>query len=693
MKSHASLSRYARTAGLAIAVVGTLVAGASCVSTPFDTAVAATGPAIVTASTPKPVSLPRTAMAAGLLEGWKLATPETLAEVGPAVGSAQDGSIVLGVDAPSVSASATVAASTEVGVEPNTTYLFSAYARVLHPTPTSTGAAFKLGNTAVSLPKLNAEWQKITGSYQTGDSETTLLLSLTVGKAVRGLQVDTLVVAPAANGVAGANVLPNGSFEKVTPNIKRGIVSTSLVLTTKTAAVAVAMPAGTISWRVLKGSKAVAKGSVSKKGAITALPLTKVKQGYYTLKVTASDKKSVTTNIAVIDSPRPWLYQDKRFGVQTKFETGLYIDAARQARALGFGTVRNSVHWATNEKVKGKYDFSRYQGVFDRVSANGLKVLAIVNSGNPLYGNPQYPKSKTAVRAYGKYAAAIAKRFDLEGLEVFNEFNHKPFNAGCRTGACYAPLLKSVSTYANKVKPKLPIIAGATAQYDDAFFTSLWRKSGAKYADAMSYHPYWITDKPERLTSVAKQARATMSRYAKKTLPMWITEIGTSAQSPRPVLRQPSLLMRSEVLALANKVKKIYWYELINTGSKKSDHHSNFGLYEYPKKGVVALAPKLSGFVQALTIAQLGGRTFRASTKAGSGVVSYSFGSTSDTVRVIWSPKGTKTATIKTTKPVVLVKYDGTTKTLKPSKGVVKFSVTSTPSFLRSGKAAAGITK
>jgi hypothetical protein len=119
----------------------------------------------------------------------------------------------------------------------------------------------------------------------------------------------------------------------------------------------------------------------------------------------------------------------------------------------------------------------------------------------------------------------------------------------------------------------------------------------------------------------------------------------------------------------------------------------NFGLYSYPKKGIAAVAPKRSGFVQALTIAQLGGRSFRSSENLGSGVVSQGFGTSGNLVRVVWSPKGTKTATIRTTKSIVVVKMDGSKSRLTPKNGVVKLTVTKNPVFIRSGSAAAGVTK
>ena len=46
-----------------------------------------------------------------------------------------------------------------------------------------------------------------------------------------------------------------------------------------------------------------------------------------------------------------------------------------------------------------------------------------------------------------------------------------------------------------------------------------------------------------------------------------------------------------------------------------------------------------------------------------------------------------------TSKPIVLVKMDGTKKTVRPKNGVVTFAATKNPVFVRSGSATAGVTK
>jgi len=687
--------------GLALLALAGLVAGCSVVASPqsssaLTTATAASSALAVptaAAKAVKTVALPRTARAAGVIDKWTLAGPEVIAEVGPEVGSAKSGTVALGIDAPVVT-SAKTAAWSKATVTPKTQYTFEAYVRVASKSEKTVPASFKLGSKIVKLPKLNAAWKKVTGTYTTGASETSVNIAVRVSKAVRGLSVDAVKLY-ATKDKTKKSVAPNGSFERVT--VERGIANTSLVMTTPTAALAIALPAGKTSWEVLRGSKRVAKGTVTMKGVLTAIPLKGVGQGYYTVKVTAKDKKTVKTKIAVVDSPNPWIYQDARYGVGLHVEHALYADAARYTRALGLSGARNDVLWKYTETERGQYDFSLYDAAFAKLAAQGLGVLGIATYGNPVYGtaNEHAPVTKEAIAAYGAYAAAVAKRFPLSGLEVFNEFNWPDHNKSkCRTAKCYLALVKSVDSAVAKVKPKLPIVVGSTAKYPASWFKDLWTGGAMKYTDAASFHPYEITGKPEDLAAIMKKALASMKKYGKKTKPVWITELGTSsATGNRTQAEQASILVRTSITAFANGASKFYWYDLINDGASAKEHFHNFGLYSYPAKGVAAVAPKQAGFNQALTIAQLGGRSFRASEKLGSGVVAQAFGSKSNSVSVVWAPKGTKTATIKTTKPVVVVSFDGTTKTMKPKKGVVKIKVTKNPVFVRSGSATAGVTK
>ncbi|MCK6079106.1 cellulase family glycosylhydrolase [Microbacterium sp. EYE_5] len=674
-----------------LVAVALTVGSVACAPEPSVTAETPT-PSVQRSASAKPLSLPRTARAEATVDHWRLAAPEAIAEVAPEVGYARAGALALGIDAP-VIRKAQEAASASVDVQPGTVYDFSAWVRVASVKALSLPASFTVSTSSIGLGKVDSKWKRITGTYTTGAAEHSLRVGVKVTGAVRGMSVDGVSLIARSGTAAGVDVVPNGSFEGV--GAKRGILNRSLVMTTRTASVAVALPAGTTTWEAKRSGKRAAGGSVKSSSKITALPLSGLAQGLYSLTVKASDKKTVSTTIAVVDSPNPWITLDRRFGVGLHVENAIYRDSGRHARALGIAEARNDIYWQLVEKKKGAYDWNVYAAPLDRLAAQGVKTLGIVGYGNALYGNQYAPRSKAAIAAYGKYSAAVAKRFDLVGIEVFNEFNHKPKNpSGCTTAACYLPLLRAVDSSVGKVDPKLPIVAGSTARYDAKWFDDLWKRGGLKHADAVSFHPYETTGNPEALTGIMSKSRASMKKFGKANRPVWVTELGTSSRTGnRTQTEQASVLMRSSVTALASGAKQFYWYDLINDGPNPRDQESNFGLYEHPKSSVAGLAPKQAGFAQALTITQLGGRSYRAADKAGAGVVSRAFGPANDTVRVVWSPKGKKTATIRTTSPVVVVNFDGSSRTVKPKSGVVKVQVTTNPIFIRSGKATAGVTK
>ncbi len=690
---------HARTASprgrrvAAVVLSGVLVVG-GLVTSP-GTAQTAAATVIGTASVPSTVSLPRAARADATIHDWKTASPGVIAQVAPEVGSVKSGSIALSIDAPRVSGTRS-AAWARVELVPGQTYAFEAHVRVMSKTRMKVGAYFAIGNKAIAIPKLNAAWQKVTGTYTAREGETSTNVAVRVTRTLRGLSVDSVRLSAVSGDTAGQNVVPNSSFENV--DVDRGIVSSSLVVTTPTAAAAVALPQGKTYWAIYQSGKRLLRKSLNVKGQISALSITGVPQGLYTLKVVASDKKVVQTSIAIIDSPTPWIAQDNRFGVGLHVEyQSTYANAGRYASALGISDARNDVRWSTVEGRKGAYDFSVYDAPFRELRAYGMNILGIARAGNSLYGasNASAPTTATAIAAYGKYAAAVAKRYELVGLEVFNEFNWPDFNKSkCRTSTCYLKLVKSVHSAVSKVDSKLPIIVGATAKYPSGWFDNLWKQGAIAYTDAMSFHPYEITGHPDDIAGIVKRARSSMKTHGGEIKPVWITELGTSAATGnRTTTQQATVLLRASVTALASGARKFYWYDLINDGPSAAEHHHNFGLYAYPKRGVSAVAPKRAGFIQALTIAQLGGRTFRSSENLGSGIVSHGFGTASNLVRVVWTPSGTKAAKIRTTKPVVLVKFDGSTKTVKPKNGVVTFAATNYPVFVRSGSATAGVTK
>lgn len=631
----------------------------------------------------KHVEMPRVAAARVDPEAWALASRAEIAAALPEVGDAADGSVALGVDAPVVSPG-TVAASTPVSLNPETSYTLSASVRVLQSQRTPVAASINVGGQQFLLPELDARWKKVEFRFTTPEAGWVGNLELALAGPVRGLGID----AVSLSGADGVDVVANGSFERTSGG--SGILNDSLVLSEDTATLAVALPEGELTWTATStdgGPPIRGKGTIS--SPLAAVPLNEVQPGHYSLEVTDASGRAIQTAIAVIDTAGPFMNQDPRLGVVSHVERDYFAGTGSLAAALGFSMVRNDVVWEKNEKVKGQYVFDPvYDREFARLHANGLGLLGVVVHGNKVYSNTRWPEGPATIDAFGKYAAAIADRYDLVGLEVYNEFNHHEYNkTACgRSPECYIPMLEAVQGEVKAKHPNLPIVGGASALYDQEWFQGLWAAGGLSLIDVASYHPYeaWMSRDPDLVGEVARRSYEDMRAGTGQTKPVWISEMGFTSMNPGGVTlaEQREMLIRSEVSAFANGVEKYFWYDLVNDSSDIASGEGNFGLYERdPRPGVVALAPKPAGQAQAVMVAELGGRAF-AGAESDDATAVYVFGDDDDAVRVAWATSGETERVFKADRPVTVVSATGGVVELVPDGGEVVVPLTGSPVFI-----------
>jgi len=474
-----------------------------------------------------------------------------------------------------------------------------------------------------------------------------------------------------------------------------GILNDSLILRERGPVLAVRMAAGDAGWKVTRpDGSVVAEGMAPLRDGVSAIPLEGVGQGYYTVAVTDATGASVSTPFAVVDYAGNRIAPDERFGVATHADQTWYTDAADTVAAVGFGFARNDVLWDQNERVPGVYEFSpHYTEEFDKLRSHGIGLLAIVNYGNPLYDYGSTPASEQAVDAFGRYAAAIAERFQPIGLEVFNEFNHDRFNNGACGSAppCYLPLIQSTERHAAEVNPDIPIVAGSTANYPSGWFAELWDTGALAHTDAMSFHPYDkpVYDVPERLVGTIADANKNMEAHGGERKPIWITEFGWTTgnevgQAVAPAV-QAERLVRAETVSIAHGVEKYVWYDLVDDSRDPNQHEGNFGLFGQKRDGVAALPPKPAAFAQALLINELGGRGQPTADDVGEGSFSYRFGAEDDAVRVAWTLNGEHEVTYEATGPVTVTDLSGASRVIEPRDGKVTLTLTATPVFVGAG--------
>lgn len=632
----------------------------------------------------RPVELPRTAAARVTADTWYLAPRTQVSAVLPEVGTAADGNVSLRVDAP-VEDPGVIAASAPIALAPDTEYTLTASVRLLDEYRAASGVQLAVGGTRFDLPELNAEWEQVEFTVTTPSDQAEAAFEVIISTAVRGFGIDNVVITAAG----GENLVPNSSFEQVqTP---QGIVNDSLIFSTDTAALAVSVAEGDATWSATSSSGGdPVVGSATVGAGLSPVPLDGLPQGHYAFSLRDASGFEVSTNIAVLDTEEFYVPQDERFGVASHVERVGFDGSGMMAASLGFSEVRNEITWSWNEKTRGQYKWSqKYIDGFGELHANGVKLLALVAYGNKLYGSERTPSTPEAVEAFGTYAREIARTFDVVGLEVFNEFNHRPSDASCgQSATCYLPLLESVHRQVKAEFPDLPIVAGSTAYYDRDWFISLWQNGGLEYTDAIGYHPYeaWRDRAPDSLGPIVQQSHTDMQEHGGADKPVWITEFGYPTHNPGGVgiMEQGPWLIRTEVTSIAAGTEKFFWYDLVNDKNEPAAGEANFGLFEHnPRSNVLARSPKPAAFAQALVISQISGLAYTADESDESSTVKV-FGTGDEETRVAWAPGGGAERVMTSDVPLSVVSTSGATQVIEPVDGQVTVPLNDLPVFIRS---------
>ncbi|MEL5992369.1 glycosyl hydrolase [Microbacterium phosphatis] len=631
--------------------------------------------------TPELAEIPRTAVAVGAVNGWAVADRTQLAGVLPQVGDAADGRIALSVDAPIVP-EPRPALSVTVAVQPSTEYTLSASLRLAAEELSAAHATLYVGARSLAIPDLNADWTKVDLPYETADAETSVEVKLVVDAPIRGLDIDAMSLV----SDDGVNALPNPSFEDVTADW--GIRNDVLILQQQTAALAVNLGEGAATWvaTTLDGGE-VARGTSELGAGLSAVPLDGLGQGYYNIEVTGADGRRVTAPVGLIEMETAHVPVDPRVGAHIHAAKDFNSDATIAAGALGMGLVRLGDKWETTEPSPGQYVFSsNFESAFGQADARGMQKLVISGRTNPLYDGNMPPRSPGGLDAYGRYAAALAQHFDVDAIEVYNEFNITWFSKGYCGGAakCYAPILNAAHDAIKAVRPDLPVIGGVTGNFDAAWSNELWSNGGLDNLDVMSFHPYQVYFNPEGVAGVVRDAREGMTAFG-AAKPIWLTELGwTTKTGDVSYADQANMVIRAEISALGRGVDRYVWYDLVNDENNRDAHEGNFGQFWQRWDGVAAFPPKPAAFTQALMLTHLAGKPIKAVEDVGvPGASSYAFGAAGgETVRFAWLPSGEGVAEYAADGPITVTTAAGPASTVAPEDGKVRIKLTSRPVIL-----------
>lgn len=328
------------------------------------------------------------------------------------------------------------------------------------------------------------------------------------------------------------------------------------------------------------------------------------KNGYFELILNG---KTVTSYV-VVPKPPERNTEKNPFGVNFHLLRGGYGNAAREvelAKFIGIDWGRGMLPSFSSMRSSDFEDgFKQWRNYIDLARKSGIHPLCtLIDFPVYLYGKKwNRPLSLTApedMNCVTEFCKAAAKEMPfVKHWEIGNETDSESFWLGRKSSEGndrkiiqdYIDLLAAAKKGFERTEVKIHY-SGVTSYKEGAsyrpFLTTTMELGAQKYCDYMGTH--YNGDIP--------YLRSVMKKFNAPELPVWVTEIGTSAYSPALNDFSQKRQLRTDVIQqieqLADGAEKVFKYNFRDKGIKKNDLESNFGLIRHdfsPKPNYVAEA-------------------------------------------------------------------------------------------------------
>jgi hypothetical protein len=266
---------------------------------------------------------------------------------------------------------------------------------------------------------------------------------------------------------------------------------------------------------------------------------------------------------------------------------GLHDKSGQVYSQLAFGSLRlwdANVTWREIETSPGIYDWTRLDAYVTAAQARGVEVTLVVGM-TPSFYNRDRTKPPAELSAYRSYvSAAMARYRDFNGkrgiaaYQVWNEGNVRDYWTG--TPNQLAQLTQVVAQTRRLVDPGAVVLAPSFAvrqasqrawlahyQSQRVGGRPVWRYYDA---NALSLYPrerYGARlGGPEESMQLLHQVRRLLTQVGVPSKPIWGTEINyglnghATAATPISERRQVANVIRTYVLAAANRLARMFWY-------------------------------------------------------------------------------------------------------------------------------------
>ncbi|MFY1665861.1 hypothetical protein [Pseudomonas sp. Pseu.R1] len=284
------------------------------------------------------------------------------------------------------------------------------------------------------------------------------------------------------------------------------------------------------------------------------------------------------------------------------------------ASIAGASSIRDDAFWSTAEPIRGQLRVvPQWRQWMAKAGGLNLNPMIILGYGSVFTGGAKPRKPEVKI-PYLNYVDYITRQLGnpVKFYEVWNEWDvDGPSDP--RLSSDYVALVRDAAPIIRKNNPQAKVLAGAatTAGIKAGFIDRIVAGGVLKYADGISLHPYVHCEGRDRNTPESwiewmRGVDRSISAKAGKQVPLYLTEMSWPSHEGNcgvDTPRQAAYLARAYFLArtLPN-IKGMWWYDLINDGTKRDDQEHNFGLLDIdlnPKPAYAvlkAISPYLSDF-------------------------------------------------------------------------------------------------
>jgi len=250
----------------------------------------------------------------------------------------------------------------------------------------------------------------------------------------------------------------------------------------------------------------------------------------------------------------------------------LWAQAEKDAavmEAAGLTWDRFDAWWSVLEPEQDRWDWQFMDRIADFYRRHNLNAMPILCYSSAWSGKP--PRDAEERSRFARYVYHTVRRYcaTFRAWEIWNEPNIPTFWQPQPSAQDYAELLKEAYKAAKAADPTCTVVGAATSMADLNYIQDLHRFGAWDFMDVLSIHPYSMggnahQQRLERILALVNE----LNHATRNPKPIWITEIGWTADSDDDEVSQAVSLVQAYCTALAAGVQRIFWFCLTDWSEK-----------------------------------------------------------------------------------------------------------------------------